>query len=404
MAAHADCLACPGIFVPHTAARPHHATFYFVLFASLGLVSPYLGLWLHHAIPDSFSLVLSGFYLTLVLVPAVWGHFAFASDRPGLWLRWGALIAALTALGLTQISGSNTLGANIIILMVFGIFFNPLSALLDAIVSAELSDPGDYARVRSYGSIGFMVCSFLVGGTIVLDHPDSFPFIVALSLALVWWFARSYSPIDMSPDPLDLSATFVSIRSSLSRLFPVWWVALFTQASFACYYTFFAMALQDQGVSSLMIGFGFAVATASEVVAFRFMDRLFNKVSPWTWIMAASLCTAVRWLSLSGLVGFFLPVVLLLQCTQALGFSLVHTACMTLIRQRVPEVHLGVMQGVYNALGFGLGGTIGVFLGAIVWNNGQHARGLFELALALALLAALGAMVVRFHESRTILV
>jgi PPP family 3-phenylpropionic acid transporter len=391
-------------FVSHFASRSHHASFYFVLFAAMGIVSPYLGLWLHHVLPNTFSFVLSGFYLTLILVPAVWGHFAFASDRPGLWLRRGSLIASFTALGLTFISSSNTLGANIIILMTFGVFFNPLTALLDAMVSAELADPGDYARVRLYGSVGFMACSFLVGGTVVLAHPDSFPFLVALSLFFVWWRARSYSPVDFSLPLIDTPSVFASIKTSMARLFPVWWVAFFTQASFACYYTFFAMALLDRGVSNLMIGFAFAVATASEVLAFRFMDKLFKKVSPWTWVVAASLCTAVRWLSLSGIIGFFLPLVLVLQCTQALGFSLVHTACMTLIRERVPENHLGTMQGLYNAFGFGVGGVVGVFLGALVWEHGEHSRGLFELALVLALFAAAGALIVRIRESRVSLI
>ena len=141
----------------------HHARYFFFLFSAMGIVSPYVGWWLQQVLdPLSASTVLACLYATIIVVPSLWGHAAFTSNRPGSWLSRGTLFACIFALGLTQIH------------------------------SGQVEDTHTYSRIRLYGSLGFMIFSSIIGGVLVLSHPSLFPYLVSAVMLVAYVVSLPY--------------------------------------------------------------------------------------------------------------------------------------------------------------------------------------------------------------------
>lgn len=92
-----------------------------------------------------------------------------------------------------------------------------------------------------------------------------------------------------------------------------------------------------------------------------------------------------------------IPIILLLQVTQAVGFSVFHTACLKIIHDKISPLQVGAAQGFYNAIGYGVGGCIGVFVGGVLWENYKGA-GVFTFAALLCLLGLCWGLVWRWTQ------
>lgn len=383
-----------------------HSRFYFFIFACMGLISPYLGWWLNSVLkPGDLKYVLMVFNATLIVVPTVWGHWAFSGNTPGRWLSHGTFVACIFALGLTQVSTHIPLVATCFLVLAFGIFFNPLLPLLEAMTYQQMKNPQMYSNIRLFGSIGFMMCSFVLGGMLLIDRPFLFPYLVSLLLFVCWTisFPYKYAPatgVDISSTTIVQKKHVVlpKVSTALFQLHPLWVITCLIQAAFACYYAFFALHLQNVVGSGWMIGALIALATASEVVAFLKIDWFFKRWSPITLITIAATLLLIRWVVLAVATAALIPLILVLQLTQAIGFSVFHTACLKIIHDKIPSLHVGAAQGFYNAIGYGVGGCIGVFVGGLLWET-HKGFGVFVFAAVLCLLALMWAFAWRVMNS-----
>lgn len=373
-----------------------HMRFYFFLFATLGLISPYLGWWLNSVLPQAYlKYALAAFYSTLVIIPTVWGHMAFANNRPGRWLSHGTFAACVFAIGLTQISGNISIGAACFLIIAFGVFFNPLLPLLEAMVYQQMSNPQSYSNIRLFGSLGFMACSFLVGGVVLFNSPGLFPYLVAVLLFACWMLSLPYK--NVIPLKEETPQGEEGVGKSLWALRALWVVTALTQASFACYYGFFAMHLKSVVEQGWIIGALIGLSTASEVLAFWKIDWFFKRFTPVGLIALSSGLSVVRWVVLAFATPGLLPLITLLQCTQAVGFSVFHTACLKIIHDQLPSAHVGAGQGFYNAVGYGVGGCFGVFVGGILWET-QKGFGVFVFAAVLCAVCLLWAWGMKWRK------
>lgn len=378
----------------------HHARYFFFLFAAMGIVSPYLGWWLQQVLPtSSASIVLACFYATLIVTPSVWGHAAFSSNKPGRWLSRGTLLAAIFALGLTQIHEITPLIACCFLMIAFGIFYNPLMSLLDAIAYSQVADTHVYSRIRLYGSLGFLLFSSIIGGMVVLSHPSLFPFFVSGTLLLT--YAVSW--------PYRQSQTFeTNLPNNLLEVFPrllwklkgLWVVVVASQVAFVMYYTYIALHLSSVGFSNMTIGLLIGVATMAEIAAFWKIKWFFARFSPWILISLASLITVVRWVAIGLAVDnvIFLIGLTLVQLLHALSFTVFHTACLKIIHDEVSPREMGLAQGLYNALGYGVGGVLGVLWAAHIWMSSQ--AGVFFTAAWISLGMSIFAFLVYLRAKR----
>jgi PPP family 3-phenylpropionic acid transporter len=369
------------------------AGYYFSLYAVLGLVSPYLGYWLSHAMgSQGMVYALAAFYATMVFVPTLWGHAAFTPrnglSAPGQWLSFGSLGAAVFALGLTQVSAELPVLTSCFLVLAFGVFFNALVTLVESISYTLLETPTAFSRVRLFGSLGFMVCSVALGGTLVMSHPWTFPYLLAAIMTVAWLQSVPYKRVSM-PVPRAAAPLGSSLWISARKLWPLWVVVLTTQAAFACYFAFFALRLREVGYSGPLVGVLFGLATAAEIFMFFRMGAVVSRWPPRTLVIVSTALTALRWLALSFITSTaWFPVVVLAQLTQAFGFSIFHVATLRVLHESVPATHFGAVRGIQEAVGYGVGGVIGVLLAGRLWASGDHSM-VFLAACGLAIVSCL---------------
>lgn len=390
-------------------SKASHSRFYFFIFACLGLISPYLGFWLNSVLPaEDLKYALMVFNATLIVVPTVWGYWAFKENRPGNWLSYGTIMACLFALGLTQVSRNITLLASCFLIVAFGVFFNPILPLLEAITYQQLKTPQSYSQVRLFGSAGFMFCSFLIGSMWILNNPHHFPYIVAALLFLCWCLSFPYknTPVLYNnsievKEPIIVSNPVKekTLFSSLLSLSSLWIVVILVQAAFACYYAFFALHMEQVVSSGWIIGALLATATGAEIFAFWKIDWFFNRWKPITLLATASLCLLLRWLLLAFITPQLIPLLFVFQLSQAIGFSVFHTVCLKIIHEKLSFTHVGAGQGFYNAIGYGVGGTIGVFFAGMFWEM-YKGSGVFLFAFLLSVLSFVFALFLRLFNKK----
>ena len=206
------------------------AGYFFFLYAVLGLVSPYLGYWLSGAMGGhGMKYAMATFYATMIFVPALWGYAAFSPRNgralPGQWLAFGSLGAAVFSLGLTQVSADLPVLTACFLVLAFGLFFNALVALVESISYTLLESPSEFSRVRVFGSIGFMVCSVAIGGTVVLSHPWTFPYLVAAIMTVAWVSSTSYKRVSFHlppPPPARLPLRYPGVPCVCGRCGESW--------------------------------------------------------------------------------------------------------------------------------------------------------------------------------------
>lgn len=369
----------------------NHAKYYFFLFASLGIVSPYIGWWAGQvARPEDVFWILACFYITMIASPSLWGHIAFSGNRPGRWLATSTLVSAIFALGLTQVSVSPVI-ASCFLMFAFGMFYSPLVSLADSIAYIHLEEEAAYSRVRLFGSLGFLCFSTVIGGLIVLEYVETFPFLVCMSILVAWVASAPYKKsVMVFTDENGEAPAKISVKGIFVKLLPLWIVACLSQICFTLYYVYFAQHLKASGFSSLATGTLIGFSTLCEIFVFWKIKWFFKRAKPWLLIGLVSAVSALRWIGI-GLIHdpSWLSILMLfgLQSLHAVGFPVYHTASLKIIHESVPSSQLGVAQGFYNALGYGIAGVVGVGIGALLWPFGGFA--IFATAFCLALIVSL---------------
>jgi PPP family 3-phenylpropionic acid transporter len=178
--------------------------------------------------------------------------------------------------------------------------------------------------------------------------------------------------------------------------FPINWVqvgvlllvVLFWQFGMAPYNTFFDLYMREQGSSATLNGFLISFGSLCEIGVFIFIAVLFNRFSEKTLIAVALLLTVVRWSILYMFADNFW-MVLFSQSLHAATFGVVHSVAVHRIGHLFPDSKASFGQGLYVALGTGLGLFVGNLLAGMFWDGTGiiylHAAGWTTLALVLAL-------------------
>ncbi|WP_333608671.1 MFS transporter [Arsukibacterium sp.] len=369
------------------AARPALVLAYFTYFGVLGIFVPYLGLFLDGRGFDSrqIGLLLAMVTATRIIGPAIWAGLADRSNKPLRVMQLGAMLACIGWLGSFVDAGFWWL---LLALALFSFFWTAILPQLEVSTFLFLNNNTEqYSRVRSAGSVGYIVLVML-GGWLYQQYGSEFMPAAALAFLLLLVFCLFNLP---AIAPLqDSGSASLSYRQLASH--KILWIflgaALLLQISFAPFYGFFTLYSRDLGYSGSQTGLLIGVAIAAEIVAFYYAGRIMRNRS---YRLLLSICyglTAVRWLMVAflGHSGWWLALSMLLH---AGSFAIAHSCAMQFIQQIFPTSQRGRGQAIYAGIIFGGGGAIGAYLSGLSWQNGAGAANTFVLAAGFALLATL---------------
>lgn len=364
------------------------SAFYFFFYAQLGAMLPYWGLWLadrgHGA--EQIGGVFAVLGLSRLVVPLFWG---WLSDRSGQRLRIIRATTAAALLCFAAFSAVHDYAALLALTLLFALFWHAAMPQFEVVTLDHLRGTGlDYSRVRLWGSVGFVLSVTGIGYTLQYLPIAGLPWlgvllIAGMLLSACWVREVPQGPPSRRPAP---ALWPVLRRPTVLALLAI---CFLSQFSFAPYYGFFSLFLEQHGYSRSVTGLLWALGVVAEIWVFMHTGSLFRRLGARRVMVLAMLATAVRWGALPSLVDH-LPALVLLQVLHFASFGLYHACAIGYIEREFPGRLHGRGQALYSAVSFGAGGAVGSLVAGQLWDAAGPAvvYGIAATAGALATLIA----------------
>ncbi len=359
--------------------------FYFFYFALLGALVPYWGLFLQNRGFDAVAIgeLMAILMATKIIAPNVWGWLGDHLGHRMTIVRLASLVSVVVFAAMFWVERFWTIA---LVMTLYSFFWNASLPQFEVVTFSYLKERvARYARIRVWGSIGFIVTVIVLGALVERQGPE-----VVLPAVLLIFIAIGLSSMvvrDPDPEPhhhAQPSLLMVLRQPSIIAFF----VAVFLmQASHGPYYAFFSIYLKDSGHSETLIGQLWALGVLAEVGLFVVMHHLLTRFGARRVLLASLLLAALRWV-LIGALADSLPLLLIAQLLHAATFGTFHAAGIHLVHHYFRGRLKGRGQALYSSVSFGAGGALGSLLSGYAW-DGIGATMTFAVASLVALLGAL---------------
>ena len=310
------------------------------------------------------------------LLPFIFKHWVKLTSR----VFYTSLVATaiITALFFVTI---NSFWLFLLINFAFG---GAMGAVLPFVEIVALESVGKekYGRVRLWGSIGFAVIAFILGG-ILNSYLMALSFLFAMAF-LTTFFGFVVASFDKSASTKEQSVSSENSSFSLTKYWAFWVSIFLFQLSFGGFYNFFTIYETSNGIPLNIVSYLWIFGVACEIVMLIFQGPLLKNFNLLTLLILTTLSGVFRWL----LVAFYpedLTLMMLAQATHALSFALYYTAAITYVYTLYKQKQLA--QQFFLGISFGLGGSIGAIISGVIYK--ATPSGLFIFEAFIALLAAL---------------
>ena len=371
---------------------------YFFYFAILGLISPYLSVFLDSKGFTSLELgeIFAILTATKIIAPSLWAIFADKTGQQLLIIRLGVILALLSFMMLFWLDNYWAIS---LCLASFSLFWTAILPQLEVLTLNSVRRSNKiYARVRLWGSLGFIVLAVFAGQIMAMYQEEgllntstsSFSSAFVLMGCVVLLFLlfstlslRSRSWVNTA------KVQVLSIKRKLLEIrFIIFFIAgVLLQISFGPYYGFFALFLRDLHYPGFAVGLFVSIGVLAEIVVFIFVSRFFKRYSLKVLLIFSLAVTSLRWL-LMALYADFAWLLALTQLIHAASFALFHSASMMFISNHFSACQQSRGQAIYLGGVYGIGGAVGAYIAGLLWNDGVGATNTFLAASVMALLAA----------------
>jgi len=358
------------------------AGFYFFYYAFVGMFAPYWSLYLQsiHFDAIDIAVLMSIQPVMRMMAPNLWGWLA---DRTGKRLLVVRLAATLSALCYLGVFFTDSYWGLFLVLALMSFFWSASMPLVEATTLTYLGNKtSHYGRIRSWGSIGFIVA--VVGLGYAFDHVAIYWLLWAglvCEIGIVI-FSRQISETEVLAHHTDHQPIRQIV---LQPKVLVLLVACFLMsAAHGPYYTFFSIYLVDHGYTKSAVGGLWALGVVCEIGVFFLMPMLMRRFSLKRILAVSFGAAVVRFM----LIGWAVDIVLLMlfaQILHALTFGAYHAASVGLVHEFFRGRHQSKGQAIFGSVTYGAGGVLGGLASGPIW---QHwgAGTLYSLSACAALL------------------
>lgn len=363
-----------------------YAAVWFCYFAAIGSFNPYAPLWYQELGLSALAIggIASLQAWSRVLAPYGWawlGDHGFGRVR---LIRWGAAASVLCACGLLWARGHAVVALCVFMLFVANGAVVPLTeaALARHLNTDGVLDSERYARVRMWGSLGFICAVVLFGALLQAAGIGWFPALVVAMFGLLL-VASVRLPITGNPAATAAAAaTAGSALAVLRQRAVAWFFAsiFFTVLAHTAVYAFFALYLHALGYDKTSIGLIWAVSVVAEIAFFRWQGKWFERWSPARWLQAAAALAVLRFACTAAL-GQWWPALVFASLLHAVTFAAQHVAIIVFINERFAGALRARGQALYTVIGYGASGVVGGVAGGWLITHWGHASVFWAAAL-----------------------
>jgi PPP family 3-phenylpropionic acid transporter len=333
------------------------ALLYGALFLVYGTQIPFMPVWLDWrglSASEISIVVATPYFLRLFVTPAV----AMAADRSGAHRRYVVVLSWLSLIFVLALAGQAFFWPILFFAVLLTIADATSMPLLETIAIEAVRARGlDYGRMRLWGSLTFVLASFVCGIAITHLGGGAAIWLIAIGCAATA-FAAHGLPSSGVPETAGKSNRVLwkaaELRELLARrdfrLFLI--SAGLVQSAHAAFYTFGTLIWQKQGYSATWCGALWAIGVAAEVLLFSFSREVGSRVGPALLIAFAAAASIVRW----GVLAFEPPLAILvpLQLLHGATFGASHIGAMHFIHDAVPRDRSGTAQALYSTVAAGI--------------------------------------------------
>ncbi len=339
--------------------------YYFIYFGAVAFLFPFLALFYkaQGLTGSQIGLLAAVSPLISFFGAPLWNGVADATHRH-------KLVAVLANLGVVTIAfifpSFATFGGMFLMICLYSFFNAPTGSLADSAVMALLGDRKErYGRIRLWGTVGYGVvaplASLVIGRYGVRWAFWGYALIMVggLLVILLLPFRQSHS----NGSFLGGMRLLFSHRAWMLFLLMVF----IAGAGMATYNNYFLVYMQSLGASSALMGLALTIATASEIPAMFFSDRILRRFGARGMLIIAMSVIGLRFLAYS--ITAIPWVALLIQVVHGLTFAAVYTAGVYFADQVAPPGMKATAQGMFNGTLMGFGAAAGGLLGGILMDR-----------------------------------
>lgn len=378
---------------------------YFLTFAVIGCVLPYLPVYLAWRQFDDrhIGYVTSMGGVATLLTPVLLSLLADLRVESRILIGTAFALAAAALGGLWL---AETFAAIFVIHLIFALVLAPLPSLQDGLTfnlqqlrTARGQQIWPYHRIRVFGSIGFMAPPLGIYWLLNIGHPVRIVMVAGVMCAVFGFLNATKLPrlLDNgSParpprahevDGPKRLPTLSAARTILESHMAVFCIAMFIlHLAISAYYTFYPIYLTRQlGIDAKWIGLIMSIGVAIEIFFILAWGSLVRRLGLRGLMVLGVTCTAVRFALL-----YFVPTTGMAIGTQVLHGAMVlvvHVAPPIYLNHRAGDTYRNSIQGLYAMAITGPGRIIGTAIaGHIVsWSL----PGVFGYAAALCTVATI---------------
>jgi len=340
--------------------------FYFIFFAAVATLAPYLVLYYE-------SLGLTGVQIGLLtgVVPLVvmvsntfWGAMADATRRYRLIVL---LAIAGVWVSVAVMSRAVTLAALLPIVVVYAFFGAPIGSLMDNSVVIQLGErKADYGRIRLWGSVGWGFSAFIMGPILQRAGLEwaFYGYLATMAVVFVYSF---YVPIAGGERTASFRAG-LRVLVGDGRFLVLLLMALVYGVSLAMLLSYLFLHMSAMGASKSLMAWTIVLATVSEVPFLFLSGRIISRYGINRIIAVAFLLMVAR----AFIYAFMTAPWWVLPANLLLGgptFALFWAGGVAEANRLAPPGLGATAQGALGSVMFGLGSAAGNFLGGIVFDR-----------------------------------
>lgn len=373
--------------------------FYFLYYGSVGVYLPYFAAYLRGLGWSGERIGFVQMIAPLVAGPSaiLWATYADRVGSPARVLAFASLWAACAVAFLPFVHVPLTVGA---VLLAQALADRSIVPLVDSVTLewVRTRRRGSYARIRLFGSLGFVALAQSVGVLLSLRGDRAGDVAVPMAMAACVFAYAVVARTLPSPPAADarprLADTLGLLRDrGLAALFlacAIHWAAC------APWHLMFGVFVRDERLPAALTGLGSALGVLAEVSVLLAFPRLERRYTARALLAVSFAGSAARWFMLSRAESP--AAIVAIQLLHGLTFGAFWGAAVNEMARIVPARLRATGQALFSAVVFGAGNAVGYALAGAGYDRLGGARPLFACASAAELLAlAVVALVVKTH-------
>ena len=356
---------------------------YFSIFVVIGINAPFWPLWLSYKGFDSryIAIILSCSVLIKLFSNP---FFAGIGDKYGNRKLPMYFLSIISICLLFTLNFINSLFFISLIAILSWAMFAPLMPLTESLTTTAIkTHKFDYGKTRLWGSISFILASFLVG--IFVDHQGISYIPLLMTFGAILVFVSIYYMPKIKSLPSTHNISIYGLLSNRSFL-PFLLASGAIQSSHGMYYGFASIYWKSIGINESMIGALWAEAVVFEIILLAIFSKLKNLFNSRIFIIIAGLLAIIRWILM--VYADSILFIFIIQILHAFTFGLTHIAAIFFISEIMPSRAQAKCQALYSAI------SMGAFLAIAIAISGDLYKYMYNKAFFFSAFLALTGVII----------